>query len=301
MIFKILSSVSEVTSSVADNATSSDAANTFSLNNIIETIVQWCLTSGIKLLVGLVVLFIVFKIIDAIAKSVKKAMHKKHRDETISRVVYKVVKYVLKALVFLLFLGFVGIDTAGIGSIIASAAVAIGLALQGSLANIAGWVIIIVMRPFKLDDYIECQDVSGTVEDIKLFHTYLRTPNNIVVMVPNGALTNGNIINYSMKDTRRLDQDYVISYENDAEKAIKIINDVIATHADILNDPAPFVKLTSLDAHGIKITCRVWTKQSVYWDVHFQLLKEIKEAFDKNGIVIPYNQLDVHIDNKNSD
>lgn len=300
MFFKFFSSVSDISSSVSE--TTSSETNTFSLSNIIETVVQWCLTSGIKLLIGLIILFIVFKIINGIAKSVKKSMQKKHRDETITRVIFNLIKYVLKAAVFLLFLGYVGIDTAGIGSIIASAAVAIGLALQGSLSNIAGWVIIIVMRPFKIDDYIECQSVSGTVEDIKLFHTYLRTPNNIVVMVPNGALTNGNIINYSMKDTRRLDLEFSISYENDPNKAIKVINEVIATHTNILTDPMPFVKMSKCDASGIIITCRVWTKQSVYWDVNFELIKEVKEAFDQNGIVIPYNQLDVHIDNvKNSD
>lgn len=294
MIF-FLSQTSDVTTNATTGVETS--TNTFSLNEILETIINWCVTSGVKLLVGLFILFIVFKIIDGIAKTIRLSLKKKNKDATLTRVIYKATKYVLKALVFLLFLGYVGIDTAGIGSIIASAAVAIGLALQGSLSNIAGWVIIILMRPFKLDDFIECQEVCGTVEDIKLFHTYLRTPDNKMVMIPNGALTNGNIINYSMKEIRRLEENFEISYGNDLDKAINLINQVISTHDNILKEPAPFVKMSKCDSRCLTITCRVWTKQTLYWNVHFELLKEVKEIFDKNNIVIPYNQVDVHIKN----
>lgn len=277
--------------------TTSETTTDF-ISSFLEKAIDWCQTSGVKLLIGLIALFIIFKIINAIAKRIRNRMLKKGRDETITNVMYEVVRKGLKILLFILFLGYIGIDTAGIGSIIASAAVAIGLALQGSLSNIAGWVIIIVMRPFKFNDYVECQGVDGTVEDIKLFYTYLRTPDNKVVMVPNGALANGNIINYSAKKTRRLDHVWQISYGDDVVKAIMLIKEVIAKHPEILLDPAPFVRMSQCDASSINITSRVWVKQDDYWNLHFDLIKEVKDTFDQNGITVPYNQLDVHITNE---
>ena len=272
--------------------------STFSLTKILEAVIQWCATSGIKLLIGLIVLFIVFKIINSLAKSIKKGMEKRQADETITKVTYSLTRKVLKAGAFLVFLGYVGIDTAGIGSIIASCAVAVGLALQGSLSNIAGWFIIIFMKPFKIGHYVECQGESGTVEDIQLFYTYLRTPDNKVIMVPNGALANGNIINYSVKETRRLEHVFQISYANDVVLAIKLINEVLAKHPEILLDPAPFVKMSQCDSSSINITSRVWVKQEDYWNLHFDLIKEVKDIFDQNNISVPYNQLDVHVYNE---
>ena len=266
-----------------------------SFEEIIANIVNWLSTSGVKLLIGIVVLFIVFWVINLITRRIRIKMQKKNRDATMTNVIYKVSRIVLKAGAFLMFLSYVGIDTAGIGSIIASCAVAIGLALQGSLSNIAGWCIIIFMRPFKLDDYITCQGVDGTVEDIRLFYTYLRTPDNKVIMVPNGALANGNIINYSVKDVRRLESVFQISYADDVNKAIEVIKQVIATHDNIETNPQPFVRMSKCDSSSINITSRVWVKQAEYWNVHFDLIKEVKDAFDANQITVPYNQLDVHI------
>ncbi len=263
--------------------------------NFLNKVIEWCQTSGLRLLIGLIVLFILFKVINCIAKRVKKRMLAKHRDETITNVVYEVVRKVSKIILFIIFLSYIGFDTAGIGSIIASCAVAIGLALQGSLANIAGWFIIIFMRPFKFGDYINCQGVEGTVEDIKLFYTYLRTPDNKVIMVPNGALANGNIINYSVKKTRRVDHVFQISYADDVMKAMSLINEVIMKHEEILKDPEPFVKMSNCSSSSIDITSRVWVKQEDYWDTYFALIKEVKDIFDQNNITVPYNQMDVHI------
>ena len=299
MKYLLLSNSESISEIVNSDISSSNAANNMSTNDIIssflEKVIHWCQTSGIKLLFGLIALFILFKIINAIAKKIRNKMLKKGRDETITNVMYEIVRKGLKILLFILFLGYVGIDTAGIGSIIASAAVAVGLALQGSLSNIAGWVIIIVMRPFKFNDYIACQGVDGTVEDIKLFYTYLRTPDNKVVMIPNGSLANGNIINYSTKKTRRLDQVWQISYGDDVVKAIMLIEEVISKHKEVLLDPAPFVRMSQCDSSSINITSRVWVKQEDYWNLHFDLIKEVKDIFDVNGITVPYNQLDVHI------
>lgn len=292
----LLFSSTAISESIPDSTTTSETP--ISLEQIIANVVNWCMTKGVKLLIGVIVLLLLFYIINVITKRIKKRMLAKKRDETITNVVFKLSRVGLKAAVFLLFLGYVGIDTAGIGSIIASCAVAVGLALQGSLANIAGWCIIIFMRPFKLGDYINCQGVDGTVEDIRLFYTYLRTPDNKVIMVPNGSLANGNIINFSVKETRRLDNVFQISYSDDINKAIYVIEQVIAKHPEVLLDPAPFVKMSQCDASSINITSRVWVKQEHYWDLHFALIKEVKDAFDENKITVPYNQIDVHVINE---
>ena len=270
----------------------------FSLEELIGTVVTWLATEGVKLLIGLFVLFIVFKIINVVAKKFKKRMEKKNRDKTITKVGYNVIRKGLKLLVFLIFLGYIGIDTAGIGTAIASAGVAIGLALQGSLGNLAGGLLILILRPFKIGDYIEAQGEGGTVEDISIFYTYLTTPDNKVVMIPNGALANGNILNYSMKDLRRVDFEFSIAYDEDYERAKKAINEVIETVPNILLDPQPLVRMKTHGESTINIVTRVWVKSENYWDVYYDMMEAIKTKFDNENIEIPFNQLDVHIKNK---
>ena len=265
------------------------------VGEILDTVINWLTTEGLKLVIGLVVLFIGFKFANLISRSVKKRMEKKKRDKTIMAVVYQVIRKGLKLLIFLAFLGYVGIDTAGIGTIIASAGVAIGLALQGSLANFAGGIIILIMRPFKLGDYIECQGESGTVEEINIFYTNLVTPDNKVVMIPNGALINGNITNYSRKELRRVDFTFSISYDEDFERAKEVILNVVNEMEKVLQKPAPFVRLNRHGESTIDICTRVWVNNSDYWDVYFDMMEQIKIKFDEAKIEIPYNQLDVHL------
>lgn len=264
-------------------------------DEVLKTVVNWATTEGLKLVIGLVVLIIAFKIINLIAKSFKKRMEKKKRDKTITSVIYKLIRTGLKLLVFLGFLGYVGIDTAGIGTIIASAGVAVGLALQGSLANLAGGIVILIMRPFKIGDYIETQGQSGTVEEINIFYTYLVTPDNKVAMVPNGALINGSIVNYSAKELRRVDFTFSISYDEDFERAKSVIWEVVNSTNNVLQDPKPFVRLNAHGQSTIDISTKVWVKNEHYWDVYFDMMEKIKKSFDEAKIEIPYNQLDVHI------
>lgn len=264
-------------------------------NEFLGKIINWIQTSGLKLIIGLFGLMILFKIVNFIAKVIRRKMQQKERDVTITALVYNLIRKLGKLVLFIIFLGYVGIDTAGIGSIIASCAVAIGLALQGSLSNIAGWVIIIVNRPIRIGDYVECQGVSGTVEEIQLFHTNLRTPDNKVVTVPNGPLANGNIINYSIKKTRRVDLLFSISYDEDVVKSIKVIQEEANKHELVLKDQDIFVRMTELADSSIDISCRVWVKNENYWTVYFDLLNNVKVAFDNNNIKVPYNTIDVNI------
>lgn len=265
---------------------------------ILNQILSWLSTEGVKLVIGLFVLFILFKIINVISNKFKKRMEKKNKDKTITSVIYQILRKGLKILAILIFLGYVGIDTAGIGTVIASLGVGIGLALQGSLSNFAGGIVILILRPFKIDDYIEAQGEGGTVENIGIFYTTLVTPDNKIVMIPNGTLANGTMTNYSAKELRRVDFNFSISYDADVEKAKRVIWDVIINTKNVLDEPSPFVRLKEYGSSAVDITTRVWVKNADYWTVYFDMMESIKEEFAKANIEIPYNQLDVHVKNK---
>ena len=224
-----------------------------------------------------------------------------YQNEKYDKTIMKTLSYLFsigaKTLVLVCLIGYLGIDTSGITALIASLGVCIGLAVNGAVSNLAGGVIILVTRPFRVDDYIEAQDVSGTVEDIHMICTKIRTPDNKIIYVPNGALANGNIINYSEKDTRRLDLKFYIGYDSDYEKAKSLVWDIVTSHELALADPVPFVRMTEHADSAIIITARVWTKSGDYWTVNFDVLEAVKKAFDENGIEIPFNQLDVHVKN----
>lgn len=264
-------------------------------NALLNSITSWATNTGIKILVALVIMFISFKLINFLMKKIKQLCSRKHADKTIVNTMSYVTRIALKCLVVVCLIGYLGIDTSGITALITSLGVCVGLAINGALSNLAGGVLIIVTRPFKVDDFIEAQGVSGTVANIHMTNTKIITPDNKVVYVPNGTLANNNIINYSEKNTRRVDLDFSISYDSDPEKAKALIMDIIASHKLILSDPEPFVRVGSHDDSSLCIKCRVWTATEDYWTVHFDLLESVKASFTANGIEIPYNQIDVHI------
>ncbi|MBE7068317.1 MAG: mechanosensitive ion channel [Clostridiales bacterium] len=262
---------------------------------ILNSIVNWATSTGIRLLIALILLFVSFKVINALARRFAKRFEKKNLDKTISRTFVYIFKLSMKIIVVVCLIGYVGIDTSGITALIASAGVCIGLAVNGAVSNLAGGVMLIVTRPFKIDDYIEALGYSGTVEEIRITQTKLRTPDNKVVYLPNGTLSSSEIVNYSEKDIRRVDNTFSIAYDCDFEKAKEIITNICANHELVLKDPAPFVRVSNHGSSSIDIVTRVWTKSEDYWTVHFDLLEKVKTEFDANGIEIPFNQLDVNI------
>lgn len=213
------------------------------------------------------------------------------------------MKVALKVLVVIALIGYVGIDTSAITALIASLGVGVGLAINGTLSNFAGGVLILITRPFKDDDYIQACGYEGTVEDIRICHTRLRTTDNKVVYLPNGNLSTSQIVNFSEKDLRRVDLKFSISYSDDFEKAKAIIADVCAQNELILKDPEPSIRVSAQSASSIDISTKVWCKNADYWTVNFDMLENVKKAFDQNGITIPFNQLDVHVvtDTKSDD
>ena len=267
------------------------------LKNTLSNIVEIVIRAGIKVIIALIILAVSFKIINVISKKIEKAGQSGKLDKTIAKVLSYLCKIGLKCVVAICLVGYVGIDTSGLAAIVTSFGVCAGLALNGALANLAGGILIILTRPFRVDDFIEAQGYSGTVSDIHITYTKLVTPDNKVVYVPNGALSSGNVVNYSENDTRRVDLTFSIAYENDYTKAKEILNKICNSHELILKDPAPTIRVSEHAASSINIVVRVWTKSSDYWTVHFDLLETVKTAFDKMNITIPYNQMDVHIKN----
>ncbi len=264
---------------------------------LLNTVIEWATHTGIRVIIALIIWIVSFKIINRISKRiVKKSGDGKH-DKTLTKTLAYIFKIAAKVVVIVCLVGYVGIDTSGITALLISAGAGIGLALNGALGNLAGGIIIIVTRPFRIDDFIEAQDVSGTVEDIHITCTKIRTTDNKVVYVPNGALSSGNIINYSEKPTRRVDMVFNVAYSADTEKAKELIVAEIEKQELVLSDPKYFVGITEFADSSIDITARVWVKSSDYWTVKYALMSSVKSAFDVNGIEIPYNQLDIHIKN----
>lgn len=268
------------------------------LNQIIVNVLNWAVNTGLKIIIAFIIMFISFKVINFIGKKLQKLGDKKDADKTIMRTLAYVLKIALKCLVVICLVGYLGIDTSGLTALVTSLGVCIGLAVNGALSNLAGGVLILVTRPFKVDDFIEAQGISGTVSDIHMTNTKIITGDNKVVYVPNGALANGNIINYSEKENRRVDFMFSIAYSADSAKAMGIIQNILDSHELVLKDPATFVRMSAHGKSSIDITARAWTKSADYWTVNFDVIEAAKTEFDKNGIEIPYEQLDVNIKNK---
>lgn len=272
-------------------------------NQFWSTIQSWLTTTGIKILIAILILIVSFAIINAISKSIAKKGKKLEEktngkvNKTLYRTLSYVLKVILKILVVIAIVGYLGLDTSGISALIASLGVGVGLAVNGTLSNFAGGVLLLLTHPFKDDDYIAACGYEGTVEDIFICNTKIRTVDNKVVYLPNGKLSTTEIVNYSEKDLRRVDLSFSIAYSADFEKAQKIILDVAAKEELILKDPATTVRMSSQGESAIVLTAKYWCKTSDYWDVYFNMNEAVKKAFDENGIEIPFNQLDVHVKN----
>ena len=267
------------------------------LNNLLNMLINWTMTAGLRLLIALVLLFVSFKIVNAISRKIQKSGEKGKIDKTLARTFAYIFKLSMKCLIAICLIGFVGIDTSGLAALVVSLGACVGLALNGALSNLAGGILIIITRPFRVDDFIEAQGYSGTVEDIHITTTKIRTGDNKVVYIPNGPLSSDTIVNYSVKDTRRVDFTFSIGYGDDFEKAKAVVMDICTSHELVLDDPAPMVRVSGHGQSSIDLVTRVWVKSADYWTVNFDILEAVKAAFDKEGIEIPFNQLDVHVKN----
>jgi small conductance mechanosensitive channel len=194
----------------------------------------------------------------------------------------------------------VGVKTTSFVAVLGALGLAVGLALQGSLANFAGGVLIMIFKPYQVGDYIEAQGHAGTVKSVQIFNTVLTTPDNVRIIIPNGATSSGSIKNYSAEETRRVDMDYGISYEDDPQKARKILLEMAESDERILAEPAPFVAVKALADSSVNLVVRVWCKKEDYWGIFFDWQAEVKARFDREKISIPFPQMDVHMNTEQS-
>ena len=265
------------------------------LDVILDKIYEYLAESGLKLLGALVIFLVGRWLAGVVGRIVEKAMVKAHIDKTIAKFTKNLTHIGILVVVVIAALGTAGVATAQFAVVIGAAGLAVGLALQGSLANFASGFLMVIFRPFKVGDFIEAAGVKGTVREIQIFNTILNTPDNIRVIVPNAQLTGGNIMNYTVNGTRRVDLVVGVSYEDDLKKARQVVEAVLAGDERVLEDPAPTVAVFELGDSSVNFVVRPWVKATDYWDAYFDITAKVKLALDENGISIPFPQRDVHV------
>lgn len=253
-----------------------------------EKWLQLGLDYGLKILGAIVIWIIGSWVIKKIVQTSRKLMSKNNYDESLQKFLLNLVGWILKIVLIVVVLGTVGVETTSFAAILAAAGLAIGLALQGSLGNFAGGVLIMIFKPFRIGDLIEAQGELGVVKEIEIFTTKLRGLSNREIIIPNGALSNGNIINYTTEGTRRVDLIFGVGYDSDIKKTKEVLMEVLTSHPMVLKTPAPTVNVMELADSSINFAVRPWSTSDDYWAVYFGITEDVKIALDKAGIEIPY-------------
>ena len=250
---------------------------------------------GVNIISALIILFIGNLIVKAVANSVAKVLQKKKMDRAVVEFIHGLVRYLLFVIVLIAALGRLGVQTASVVAVIGAAGLAVGLALQGSLSNFAAGVLIVAFRPFKSGDYVEIGGVAGSVDSIQIFQTVLTTPDNKMVVVPNGSVIGSPITNYSRHETRRIDLMIGVSYNADLQKTKALLTKICESDERVLKEPGVQVGVHTLADSSVNFVVRPWVSTAEYWNVYFDLMQAIKEGLDKEGIEIPFPQMDVHM------
>lgn len=266
------------------------------LDNFMVQVQTFLTGTMINIIIGIVALVVGLMIIGWVTKIIKKALDKSKLDDTLKPFLVSLASISLKILLVLAIYGQLGGETISFVAIIGAASLAIGLAFQGALSNLAGGFLLLSLRPFHVGDYIEVSGHQGVVEAIHIFNTIIITVDNRVISVPNGQVSNASIINYTERPERRVDLTFGVGYECDLKMVVKTLEKVAADHALVLSDPAPFIKLAEHADSSLNFTVRLWCKTEDYWTVYFDIIDQVKTAFDANDISIPYPQVDVHMD-----
>ena len=262
---------------------------------VVEYLTNASLTIGGKILQIAIIWIVGRWLSKRLVNMTKTMMKKKNTDASIQSFFVSFIDIVALIVLLTIIISVVGIDTSSFVALFASAGVAIGMALSGTLQNFAGGVMVLLFRPYKVGDYIEAQGQAGTVKEIQIFNTLLQTPDNRIIIGPNGPLSTGIINNYSRETTRRVDFKFSISYGDDFELAKSVLLDIISKDARIMQDPAPFIVLGAMADSSIDITMRVWCKSSDYWGVFFDMNKNVYATFPTKGLHFPYNTLTIEM------
>ena len=270
------------------------SAQNVNLEKVIQQIITFCVDAGKSILLAAVIFIAGRFLISVINRLVAQMMERRKIDATIQSFLRSFINILLTILLLISVVSALGVNTTSFAALLASAGVAIGMALSGNLQNLAGGLIILLFKPYKVGDYIDAQGVSGTVKEIQIFHTVLTTPDNKIIYVPNGSLSSGSVTNYSLSALRRVDWTIGVEYGTEIEKVRQTALDLIKKDSRILTDPAPFIALSALADSSVNITIRVWTKNEDYWGVFFDMNQNIYEVFNKEGIAFPFPQVTVH-------
>ncbi|MBK3519532.1 mechanosensitive ion channel family protein [Carboxylicivirga marina] len=264
----------------------------------LQPIYEWIITNGFKVLAAILIAVIGLWIVNKIVKGFKSILTARKIDETLVPFIVSLTSVTLKVLLFISVITYLGVEMTSFIAILGAAGLAVGMALSGTLQNFAGGVILLILKPFKVGDYIEAQGHDGIVKEIQIFNTILTTLDNKVVIIPNGGLSTGALTNYTKEPTRRVDFVFGIGYDDDIDKARDIIKAVAEKNELIMKDSEIFVAVLEHGDSSVNLVTRLWSKTSDYWTVYFYMMEFVKKEFDKQGITIPYPQRDVHMYNE---
>ncbi len=260
-----------------------------------ETIKAYAIAYLPKVALAIGVLVIGFWVTRAIVAFANRRFEKQGMDPTLRPFARSILSVGLKAAIIISAIGILGVETTSFIAILGAAGLAIGLALKDSLGNFAGGALLLFFRPIHVGDFIEAQGHAGSIDSIEMFHTVLKTPDNKTIIIPNGPLYNGSMVNYSTETNRRVDLIFGIGYSDDIDKARNIVSNLISEEAAIFADPAPDIVVKELADSSVNFAVRVWAKGDDYWDIYFGLNEKVKKAFDAQGISIPFPQRDIHM------
>ena len=264
------------------------------LSKLLETLIGFALQAGKSILVAFIIYVVGRFIIRMVNKIVAKVLVKRNVDLTIQSFVKSFVNVLLTTLLIVAVVNALGVDTTSFAALLASVGLAAGMALSGNLQNLAGGILLLLFRPFRVGDYITAQGESGTVKEIQILHTIIVTVDNRDVILPNGALSSGNMTNFSKEPLRRVDLTIGVEYGQDIDRVREVLQKLFAADTRILQEPAPFVALGALSSSSVDITIRLWVKSEDYWGVFFDTNETIYKTFNKEGINFPFPQLTVH-------
>ena len=265
------------------------------MDGLLEKAYEFLMVYGLKI-VAAIAIFIIGRIgISVLVRLIGRMLKRSNADETLVKFLISLTRITLLTFLFIMVLGALGVQTASFIVVLGAAGLAVGFALQGSLSNFASGVMLIIFRPFKAGDYVEAGGTSGTVEQIAIFSTIMKTPDNKRVIIPNSKITGDTITNYSAMDTRRIDMVFGIGYGDDIKKAKDILTQLVTADSRVLKDPAPVVAVLELADSSVNFAVRPWVKTADYWDLYFDLTEKVKLTFDQEGISIPFPQTDVHL------
>lgn len=264
------------------------------LNAALQGLIAQASQLGWTLIKAFIIFIVGRFLIRVLNKFIRKILNKRNIEPSVRTFVSSLINVILMVLLIISVVGALGVQTTSFAALLASAGVAVGMALSGNLSNFAGGLIILIFKPYKVGDYIESQNVSGTVKEVQIFHTVLNTPDNKIIYVPNGSLSSSAVINYSYQTMRRVEWTFGVEYGTEYEKVKREVEGILSKDSRILSEPAPQIALNQLADSSVNFIVRVWVKSPDYWDVFFDINKNVYQTFNEAGINFPFPQLTVH-------